>query len=267
MKKIKTALAVSLLSTTLLAPSLFAKDNLEEKINKYEIYCSIFHVGDGHYKTSENDKGYKIGLHAKPIGIFKSLGLKYDFTTQGYKEKEKLYPIRFVRQNRSRITVENPYEDRNRRIATKTEATTMYFDYKKLEAKAYAYTEIEGEREVKYDTNVKITKEIKDFLTFVEEFRRGELKDHYELKTIAKGKIYPFPTKKIGEETINLNGEYYETIVYETRVNKELFGVDSKAKLWIHKKKDHTVLKCWIENGPLWTSINVTYSGSKSELE
>ena len=50
------------------------------------------------------------------------------------------------------------------------------------------------------------------------------------------------------------------------RITKDTLGVDSEIKIWLHKEEDRTILKGWIENGPLWTSITIKYSGRKAEL-
>lgn len=267
MKNVRKTLAyIGLASAILIAPA-FAKDSLERRAQYtetrvyYEIDCSFFHVGDGYYSMIENDEDYEIKMEAWAIGFFKFLGLKYEFSTEGYKEEGELYPIHFRRVNKGK--------EKKGEGPKKIEVTDAYFDYENLEARGYAYKEIDGEMEVKWDTMdnpAKITKDVKDFLTIIEELKRNELKDAYEFKTIAKGKVHSFQIKKIGEEIINLNKEDYKTVVYETEVHKSLFGVDSKAKIWVHKEADHTLLKCWVENGPLWTSVNLNYSGSKAGL-
>lgn len=260
MGKIKTLVALGLAST-LVSPSFFAKNNLEKRID-YEIRCSVFHVGDGYYQLNEGDGKYSIRIKAWPTSFFKFLGLKYEFSTEGHKEGEDLYPDHFYRMNQSTEVVDNE-------SVKKIEITDIDFDYENLEAKAYAYALIDGEKKVKYDTRnnpEKITREVKDFLTLMEEFQRKELKDVYDLKTIAKGKINSFQIRKIGEETIEIDKEYYNTVVYETEVDEDLFDLDSKVRFWVHKNPDHTILKCWIENGPLWTSITLEYDGKKSWL-
>lgn len=253
MKGIKTAIAAGIISTFLIIPS-FAKESLEKKV-EYEVKCSIFHVGNGYYKVNENKEEYEIKIGGKPTGLFKFLGLEYEFSTKGYKKEGKLYPLQFKRLNKSPKT---------------TEITDILYDYEKLEAKAYAYKKTQDEIMIKCDTRnnpEKITPEVKDFLTLIEELKRSEPKDYYEIRTVAKGKVRPFSIRKTGEETITLNDDTYETVVYETKVETQLFGIDSKAKIWINKEKDHTILKFWIENGPLWTSIKVQYSGKKSDLK
>lgn len=269
MKGIKKTLAISLASTVFFTPALFAKSDLEKKLD-YEIHCSIFHVGDCSYTTKENDKEYEVYMKAEPSGFFKYLGLKYYFSTEGYKEDGKLYPKHFKRINKGKKpTKKDKHNTNSYETSEEIEVTDVWFDYEKLEATAYAYRESDGEREVKYDIRnnpVKITKEVKEFLTCIEEIKRHDLKDYYELKTVAKGGVHSFPIRKVSEERVRIKGEYYSAVVYETEVHKELFGVNSEAKIWIHKEKDHTVLKCWIKNGPLWTSIILEYSGTKADL-
>lgn len=261
-------LCISLASAILIAPAS-AKDALERRVHdenkqtatkrEYKIKCSFLHVGNGYYTTAEDNKEYDIKLKAGPTGFFEFLGLKYEFSTNGYKEDGALYPKHFYRINKGK--------DKG---PTQIEVTDIYYDYENLEAKGYAYKETDGKREIKWNTMnnpTKITKNVKDFLTVIEELKKDGLKDNYEFQTVAKGKVHPFQIRKIDEETIKLNGERYETVVYETEVHKDLFGIDSKAKIWVHKEPDHTILKCWVENGPLWTSINLNYSGRKAGLK
>jgi len=259
MRKIKTALSIGLASI-FLTSSLIAKDPSEKK-NDYKIICSGLHVGDADYKITEDNEEYRIIMQGQPAGLFRFLGLEYHFSTEGYKKDNQLYPKKFKRINKRGTSGED-----NNKVS---EITDIIFDYENLEAKAYAYKEIDGQLIVKYDTRenpVKITEDTKDFLTLTEEISRKDLKDFYEIKTVAKGKLHSFKIRKTGEERIKINNDSYNTIVYETEVTADMFGVDSKAKIWINKDEDHTLLKWWIENGPLWTSVVIIYSGEKSDL-
>lgn len=261
MKAIKKAVAAGIITTFLIVPS-FASDTLETKVS-YEITCSIFHVGNAYYNVRENDKEYCIEMYGQPTPLFNFLGLEYKFNTKGHKKDDQLYPEQFKRINKTGIS-----EDKK---SYKTmEVTDIIFDYENLEAKAYAYKETKDQITVKYDTRnspKKITIDTKDFLTIAEELKRKELKDYCDVKTVAKEDVHSFEIRKIGEEKIKINGDYYDTAVYETQVNHDLFGIDSKAKMWVNKDEDHTILKWWIENGPLWTSVIIQYTGKKSELK
>lgn len=261
MGRIKKALAAGIITSFLVLPS-FAT-NLNEKNVNYQVICGGFHVGDADYNVTENDKEYNIELHGQPTGFFKILGLEYQFNSEGYKKDNQLYPKKFKRVNKSGVSEEN-------KNGKTSEVTDITFDYENLEAKAYAYKETENQLIIKYDTRenpTRITEDTKDFLTISEEMRRKDLKDSYEIKTVAKGKVQSFKVRKIGEEKIKMNGNSYNTVVYETEVTSDMFGIDSKSKIWINQDEDHTILKWWIENGPLWTSIVMQYNGKKSELK
>jgi len=261
MGRIKTALITGVITSLLVLPS-FAT-NLNEKKTNYQIRCGGFRVGEAHYNTKEDDKNYNIELTGHPTGFFKFLGLEYKFSTEGYKKDGHLYPEKFKRVNKSGVS-----EDRT--SCEVSEVTDITFDYESLEARAYAYKETQNGITVKYDTRndpKKITLDTKDFLTIAEELKKGDLKEYYEINLLAKGKPHPFRITKVGEEWISINGEYYNTAVYETEVTADMFGIDSKAKIWVDKDEGHTLLKWWIENGPLWTSITLVYTGKKSDLK
>jgi len=261
MGRIKTALITGVITSLLVLPS-FAT-NLNEKKTNYQIRCGGFHIGDADYNTKENDTEYNINMYGRPTGFFRFLGLEYEFSTKGHKKEGRLYPETFRRVNKSGVS-----EDRT--TWGTMEVTDIEFDYTKLEAKAYAYKATQDRTTIKYDTRKnpqKITLDTKDFLTVAEELKKGDLKDQYEISLLAKGGPYSFKITRIGEERVKINGEYYETAVYETEVTADMFGIDSKAKIWVDKDEGHTLLKWWIENGPLWTSITLVYTGKKSDLK
>lgn len=267
MKRIKTAIITGLISAFLIAPSFLVSPSLAEKALErkidYEIRCGGFHIGNGSYSVLERNGNYEVKLHGWCTPFFKFLGLEYKFSSEGHQKEKQLYPSHFKRENREG-------DSGNGEIPKKVEVTDISFDYEKLKAKSYAYKEIWGKREVKHDTRnapKEITKETKDFLTLIEEIKREELRDSYELKTVAKGEMYSLKIRKIGEETLNINDKTYETVVYQLQLKEDLLGVDSSAKMWLDKKdKNHTLLKGWVKEGPLWTSITIQYTG-KSKFQ
>ena len=114
--------------------------------------------------------------------------------------------------------------------------------------------------------HIQITKDVKDILSLFEDLKQEDLKDKYEFKVIANGEIYSLELEKIKEDTIKIRRDSYETNVYETYFKKDVFGIDSKVKIWIDKGEGHNILKYWIDDGPLWTSITITYKGNMADL-
>jgi len=263
MSKIKKVVVTGLASLFLAAQPIAADDvKHSEKTIEYKIECSFFDAGEGYYKVIENEQDYNIELNLFSEGS--SRLQDYKFVSEGYKEDNKFFPKDF---NYNSVEKSETLEENIQREIFDT--TKIQFDYENLKAQYYNHLETKGktteEKELKKD-DIQITKDVKDILALFEDLKQEDLKDNYELKVIANGDIYPLELEKVKEETITIDEDSYQTNVYETYFKKDVFGMDSKVRIWIDTEEGHNILKYWIDDGPLWTSITITYKGKKSEL-